>query len=1514
MRRTANVSILADDIENDLTNINNLLSINKKIQLLIGFTNTFNKYLEYPILWFPQGIYVIISPNISHGSDGTTISLTLHDKMALLNGECGGTLPASISFHEIEKEDRYGNITIDHPTIKQILIELLNHWGGQQLGKIIINDLDEEIPQVLRWNGDTPLYVYKNIYSENKGKILEEILRTAYNNIEMDNKPSYSVFLQELNKTYPSQAEISNLKNIIYNLETALKNSNTILSNIEKRKEYLNSCKEEYEKRYRYTPNQLRDAINQMSNFIIKFRKFNIDDPLVQIKNKYATSIAKFDWVNLKRRECYQYQTSTLMNVGTLENACNRTYLNQILAQSKNLKTILTRVKNKIGKTIKYKLFKTDANYRETKLTGDMALAFVFGDEQINGKYQIIDSNPSRNVVTKDRKVYFTSYKNKNELHYHLFQSYRNLPAINLAVFECDSSDDAERTRLINYTFFREFRNLLAKINENKMPNIKTALSSWRSGGGDLATYISAYSSQTNDQAILVIEHMIEICDIITQQTEIILEAYNEVAEEYKNLYKNIFSKSFEYNNEYYTFDEGVKEIVDKWKIIINNLPRDYTIKHYKDQYYTEAVTVSLKQYGQSICFSTDQSNFYHLEKSIQQFKEDIMNIDTYNLKVKTSSINSFSYLSFGDYISQRTGILYRLFAEEDDKDEYYYLLTQADKRIRNNNPDFINYHKELKDKIENINKQLEECDKSYNQIPLMCYIAMHQWCKKDLPNYEKKISQSYLDTQKKIQEDHLKDLALSTQNYYTKICNDTENIMKNLKHIPITASLSTISSNIAASARAPYIAESQAITEQLLKKRKEELTSYSYVEKIKDFNENNKVLTSTIDDLIKDYNTEKLTLIAISDIQQQLNNRKSMLNDLIQDLTKTISELIEKSLINEKVFSAIFLKLCYEKSSNYKQVYRGKTFDQLSSAVRNNFKKSLSPDYNNKIWLKFYNKLKQGINQIITYQSGADIGYTLTTFTYPGELVASPGDTVASVLDKIQKTLGNFEYYYDINGNFIFQQIRNYLNTSYASFVLKDNNKSSPDYSADYVNGKTVYNFSDGDIIQSYTNTPRYEQIKNDFIVWGERTTTTGLKLPIRYHLALDTRPAVESIYFFDVPASVSLSLYNNKNDFPLTGQANTVYYAAETNLFYEWVNQKSYAEYLVKQDLISTQSLQYTNKNNFPKIGQPNKLYYDQSSGLLYKCTVGISNEYDTYKITNTYRILKCSQNSKNFEGKYEYDPKYKRIFRYTKNNQGFTKNMTNFTPIFANDFRTELYLQGIMGEIQGISTNDYYAQLKNEWPKLFHLYLGKYYDNVLDNQSGIDYFLDILSDTHMAADYGISNIGKRTHIISNNAINCIFEPNCPTYVILDKNPEEALNKADFDFIEEDYLLAKEQLLQQKKQIKQWCQQRLKEGKEDQTDWIQIEHSSYEKIVIGGILRSAYEEIRGELYQYITYNEQVSLTTLPIYYLEPNVRIAIKDSLSGINGDFIIHSLSIPLDVNGTMSISCSKAIERI
>ena len=130
MRRSGSISLITDEYENDLTTTRNLLSINKKIEILIGFTNTTGEYEDYDILWFPQGIFVIINPNISHSASGISISLTIHDKMAFLNGECGGTLPASVVFDRIEEIDEDGNLIIYQPTIFQIIQELVNHFGG----------------------------------------------------------------------------------------------------------------------------------------------------------------------------------------------------------------------------------------------------------------------------------------------------------------------------------------------------------------------------------------------------------------------------------------------------------------------------------------------------------------------------------------------------------------------------------------------------------------------------------------------------------------------------------------------------------------------------------------------------------------------------------------------------------------------------------------------------------------------------------------------------------------------------------------------------------------------------------------------------------------------------------------------------------------------------------------------------------------------------------------------------------------------------------------------------------------------------------------------------------------------------------------------------------------------------------------------------------------------------------------------------------------------------------------
>jgi hypothetical protein len=39
----------------------------------------------------------------------------------------------------------------------------------------------------------------------------------------------------------------------------------------------------------------------------------------------------------------------------------------------------------------------------------------------------------------------------------------------------------------------------------------------------------------------------------------------------------------------------------------------------------------------------------------------------------------------------------------------------------------------------------------------------------------------------------------------------------------------------------------------------------------------------------------------------------------------------------------------------------------------------------------------------------------------YPGELKSNAGETITSILDKIKSKFTNFEYFYDIDGKFVF-------------------------------------------------------------------------------------------------------------------------------------------------------------------------------------------------------------------------------------------------------------------------------------------------------------------------------------------------------------------------------------------------------------------------------------------------------------------------------------------------------------
>ena len=160
VRRSANLSCSLSYGEYNVDNIEMDFALNKKVFIEIGIENKSDEYLEYPILWFPQGVFYINSFSInSSTSSPINLTLNLKDKMCLLNGDIGGKLPSTIQFDTMTTQTSNGAVVEQKVLYYNIITELLNHWGKEDLSNIIIQDVPLRIRQIVQWNGLTPIYL-----------------------------------------------------------------------------------------------------------------------------------------------------------------------------------------------------------------------------------------------------------------------------------------------------------------------------------------------------------------------------------------------------------------------------------------------------------------------------------------------------------------------------------------------------------------------------------------------------------------------------------------------------------------------------------------------------------------------------------------------------------------------------------------------------------------------------------------------------------------------------------------------------------------------------------------------------------------------------------------------------------------------------------------------------------------------------------------------------------------------------------------------------------------------------------------------------------------------------------------------------------------------------------------------------------------------------------------------------------------------------------------------------------
>ena len=260
-------------------------------------------------------------------------------------------------------------------------------------------------------------------------------------------------------------------------------------------------------------------------------------------------------------------------------------------------------------------------------------------------------------------------------------------------------------------------------------------------------------------------------------------------------------------------------------------------------------------------------------------------------------------------------------------------------------------------------------------------------------------------------------------------------------------------------------------------------------------------------------------------------------------------------------------------------------------------------------------------------------------------------------------------------------------------------------------------------------------------------------------------------------------------------------------------------------------------------------------------------------------------------------------------------------------AEDWRTELYLEGLMAKNLGIDGGNYYSKINNVndnagdilqyahnsridtdyyyeeldafWPQIYDMatqsFIAESTEESLQTAAMADgiYYLDFIDpSTSGLGQFSVSNIGRRTDAVSSEDVNCLFQPEIPNIVFINIDNSSKLSDEDFNT--------------QLAALRTECV-------ENDIPYTQVTSDIWNALATGGSKNGAFDQVKYELYLHTTYQKSISLGTVPIYYLEPNTRVEINDATTNTYGDYNINSLSIPLGSGGTMSLSLSQASER-
>lgn len=426
---------------------------------------------------------------------------------------------------------------------------------------------------------------------------------------------------------------------------------------------------------------------------------------------------------------------------------------------------------------------------------------------------------------------------------------------------------------------------------------------------------------------------------------------------------------------------------------------------------------------------------------------------------------------------------------------------------------------------------------------------------------------------------------------------------------------------------------------------------------------------------------------------------------------------------------------------------------------------------------------------QLACILPGQIAGYRYTNLIYPGELIANANESITSILDKIKNLFGSFEYFYNLEGQFVFQKkffIKNEFNIGIGQEVSLEPDVSNNKYQS------IKYNFANYQNFIQLNNTHQITNIKNDYAIWGKKQ-----EVPICLRISLDNKP-LQYISYDNISYSANtydwreiiyqMAIDNHKNGLKNDFRQKLIEHNPQmTN------GKTGYEQYYTDLQSYWRELYDPTPEEKYKNIINPNVLkdnqaiHIDQFQQISNKI---INQSYDKnmiYIYDETNRCLKKYIDTLNFKSLY-----------YTVTDQCFTNNAPDNTTIkhITPDHMYYYYNKDLIPIINSIKFEDknIWVQVnEDEWKSLYSSLNSSEKDRIYYTSSQYKKNYKKVRDYHNIKNYFISNIDivnnqfylKNTETNEGNWLNEIWLEKNNKTICLWQNTGEVIDEQTIDML---------------------------------------------------------------------------------------------------------------------------------